>query len=183
MPRRFLHSLISRSIFRNNSRFPSVKASIHGIGGIIMLHSIIQDLRYALRMMRKTPGVTLVALAALALGIGATSAIFSLIYGVMLRPLPYDNPGRIVVEERVSPNGHNMGVSARRYTFWHDHQHSLESIAAVMGGAHLNLEGGDRPERVMVREVTADFFRVLRARPAIGRTFLPEEDRPAAAPV
>jgi predicted permease len=148
-----------------------------------MLHSIVQDLRYALRMMRKTPGVTIVALAALTLGIGATSAIFSLVYGVLLRPLPYQDPGRIVTEERVTPDGHQSYVSAIRYTFWRDHQHSLESLAAVMGGSHLNLEGGDRPERVLVRNVTADFFRVLRAQPTIGRTFLPDEDRPAAAPV
>ncbi|HLW97364.1 MAG TPA: ABC transporter permease [Candidatus Acidoferrales bacterium] len=148
-----------------------------------MLHSIVQDLRYALRMMRKTPGVTFTALAALALGIGATSAIFSLVYGVMLRPLPYEEPGRIVLVERVAPFGHQSNVSARRYTFWHDHQHSLESIAAEMGGRHVNLEGGDQPDRVMVRDVTADFFRVLRVQPAIGRTFLPGEDGPAAAPV
>ena len=94
-------------------------------GGTAMLHSIVQDLRYALRMMRKTPGVTIVALAALTLGIGATSAIFSLVYGVLLRPLPYQDPGRIVTEERVTPDGHQSYVSAIRYTFWRDHQHSL----------------------------------------------------------
>jgi predicted permease len=148
-----------------------------------MLHSNLQDIRFALRMMRKSPGVTAVALLALALGVGVTSAMFSLVYGVVLRALPYDDPSRIVAIERVGAGGHATGVDANRYTFWHDHQNSFESLAASMGGTHVNLESGDQPERIFVRSVTADFFRVLRVWPAAGRFFLPDEDRPAAAPV
>ena len=116
-----------------------------------MLNSIGQDLRFAWRVMRKAPGVTAIALAALALGIGSTSAIFSLIYGVMLRPLPYDQPERIVKLNAAFPERHNDEVDAPWYVFWKEHQQSLSSIAAVMGGTHLNLEGGDRPERILVR--------------------------------
>jgi putative ABC transport system permease protein len=148
-----------------------------------MLNSIAQDLRFTWRMMRKAPGITAVALATLAIGIGSTSAIFSLIYGVMLRPLPYDQPSRIVKLNAAYPEGHNDAVDAQWYVFWKEHQQSLSSITAVMGGNHLNLEGGDRPERIVVRPVTAEFFDVLRARPAAGRFFSTGEDRPASAPV
>jgi len=148
-----------------------------------VLNSIEQDLRFAWRMMLKAPGVTAIALAALAIGIGSTSAIFSLVYGVMLRPLPYNQPARIVKLNAAYPAGHNDAVHAQWYVFWKEHQQSLSSIAAVMGGKHLNLEGGDRPERILVRPVTAEFFDVLQARPAAGRFFRSEEDRPESAPV
>jgi putative ABC transport system permease protein len=148
-----------------------------------MFNSVGQDLRFAWRVMRKAPGITVVALATLAIGIGSTSAIFSLIYGVMLRPLPYDQPSRIVKLNSAYPAGHNDKVDAQRYVFWKEHQQFLSSVAAVMGGKHLNLEGGDRPERILVRPVTAEFFDVLQTRPAVGRFFSAGEDRPASAPV
>jgi putative ABC transport system permease protein len=148
-----------------------------------MLHSYLQDIRFALRMMRKSPGVTAIALLALTLGIGVTSAMFSLVYGVVLRALPYDDSASIVAVERVGTRGHQMGVDSNRYVAWRDHQSSFESLAAFMGGTHVNLESGDQPERILIRPVTADFFRVLRVWPSAGRFFLPDEDRPAAAPV
>jgi putative ABC transport system permease protein len=148
-----------------------------------MLHSYLQDIRFALRMMRKSPGVTAIALLALTLGVGVTSAMFSLVYGVVLRALPYDDPARIVAIERVGTRGHSMSADSNRFVAWRDHQSSFESIAAFMSGSHVNLESGDRPERILVRSVTADFFRVLRVWPTAGRFFLPDEDRPAAAPV
>jgi putative ABC transport system permease protein len=148
-----------------------------------MLNSFSQDLRFALRMMRKSPGVTAIALLALALGIGATSAMFSLVYGIALRPLPYDDPSRIAALERVGLDGHYMNVDGRRFIFWREHQSSFESVAAFMGGSHVNLESGDQPERILVRPVAADFFRVLRVYPTIGRAFLPDEDHPAPASV
>ncbi|MGA7783509.1 MAG: ABC transporter permease, partial [Candidatus Acidiferrales bacterium] len=149
-----------------------------------MLHTFLQDIRFALRMMRKSPGVTAVALLALALGVGVTSAMFSLVYGVVLRSLPYEDPARIVALDIVGPRGHFNAADANRYVFWRDHQNSFESLAAFMGGSsHVNLESGDQPERIMVRSVTANFFNVLRVWPATGRFFLPDEDRPAAAPV
>jgi putative ABC transport system permease protein len=148
-----------------------------------MLNSIGQDIRFAWRVMRKAPGITVVALATLAIGIGSTSAIFSLIYGVMLRPLPYDQPSQIVKLNAASPEGHSDAVDAQRYVFWKEHQQSLSAITAVMNGKHLNLEGGDRPERIVVRSVTAEFFDVLRVRPTVGRFFSADEDRPASAPV
>jgi putative ABC transport system permease protein len=148
-----------------------------------MLNSFAQDLRFALRMMRKSPGVTAVALLALALGIGATSAMFSLVYGIALRPLPYEDPSRIAALEIVGPTAHEMTADGRRFLFWRDHQSSFESVAAFMGGSHVNLESGDQPERILVRSVTADFFCVLWVHPVIGRTFSAEEDRSGAAPV
>ncbi len=134
-------------------------------------------------MMRKSPGVTAVALLALTLGVGVTSAMFSLVYGVILRSLPYEDPARIAALDIAGPRGHFNSADANRYVFWRDHQKSFESLAAFMGGMHVNLESGDQPERILVRSVTADFFRVLRVWPTSGRFFLPDEDRPAAAPV
>jgi putative ABC transport system permease protein len=148
-----------------------------------VLNSIGQDLRFAWRMMLKAPGVTAIALAALALGIGSTSAIFSLVYGVMLRPLPYNQPQNIAVLERVYPSDHEIGIDAARYVFWRDHQHSFESLAAFKGAAHVNLESGDRPVRITVRAVTADFFRVLGISPASGRIFYAGDDHPGGSPV
>jgi putative ABC transport system permease protein len=139
-----------------------------------MLHSYLQDIRFALRMMRKSPGVTAIALLALTLGIGVTSAMFSLVYGVVLRALPYDDSASIVAIERVGTRGHQMGVDSNRYVAWRDHQSSFESLAAFMGGTHVNLESSDQPERILIRPVTADFFRVLRVWPTAGRFFMPD---------
>jgi len=86
-----------------------------------MLNSIGQDIRFALRVMRKAPGVTAVVLATLAIGIGSTSAIFSLVYGVMLRPFPYEQPNRIVKLNAAFPADHNDAVDAERYVFWKEY--------------------------------------------------------------
>src|SRR5579864_2300839 len=145
--------------------------------------TIWQDIRYGLRMLRKRPSVTAVALLTIALGIGVTSAMFSLVYGVVLRSLPYEDPARISALDIVGPRGHEMAADANRYVFWRDHQNSFESVAAFMGGTHVNLENGDQPERILVRPVTADFFRVLRVTPSAGRLFVAGEDRPGATPV
>ena len=148
-----------------------------------MFDSLLQDIRFAARMLRRAPSVTAVALLALAIGIGGTTAVFSLVYGVLLHPLPYDQPDRIVKLNQVFPGGHNDRVNAARYVFWRGHQHTMQFVAADRGSTGANLENGVSPERVKVRHVTADFFQVLRVSPAEGRLFLPNEDSPAAAPV
>ena len=142
-----------------------------------------QDIRYAVRMLRRAPGFAVIAVAMLALGIGANSAIFSLVYGILLKPLPYPQPERIVTIEPSFPGGgKNQDTTAAAYLFCRAHQNAMQSIAADEGSAGVNLEG-DRPERAESRRVTADYFRVLRLRPVIGRMFLPNEDQPGAPPV
>ena len=148
-----------------------------------MLNFFSQDLRFATRMMRRAPMVTAASLLALAIGIGGTTAVFSLVYGVMLRPLPYQEPDRIVKIDPTYPGGKSDAADAKRYEFWKAHQTAFESIAADRGSSAVNMENGANPERIQLRRVTADFFRVLRVNPAAGRLFLHDEDSPASAPV
>ncbi len=142
---------------------------------------LTQDLRYAARLMRKNPGFTAIAMATLALGIGATTAIFSLVYGVLLRPLPYPRADRIVMVKPVFPGGRNDATTGPKYLFWRERQHSFEAVASYGGAAGANLQTSDHPERILVRPVTADFFRVLRMRPTAGRDFAAGDDEPGRA--
>jgi putative ABC transport system permease protein len=146
-----------------------------------MLDTLAQDVRYALRALRRSPGFTLVAVLTLALGIGANSAIFSVVNSVLFTPLPYRDPGRLVlVWERKGPSIHNV-VNPANYMDWHDRATSFSSLSAL-AWAGLTFTG-DQPERVRGRSVTPDFFATLGASPLLGRTFTAEESRPHAAPV
>jgi putative ABC transport system permease protein len=140
---------------------------------------LMQDLRYALRMLRRNPGFTLTAIAALALGIGATTAIFTLINTVLLQPLSYPEPDRIVQLELSSPRGNGNITSIPKFNVWREQKQAFQSIAAYdFGGPGLNLTGGDRPEQLKGIHVSADYFSVFGAPLATGRTFSTEEDNP-----
>jgi len=137
------------------------------------------DLRHALRMLLKSPGFTAAAVAALALGIGANTAIFSVIDAVLLKPLPFPDPDRIVVLMNTSPQGSGPAASVPKYNVWRRQTQVLEDVAAFdTGGPGLNLVGGDRPEQVNGTHVSHEFFRLFGASTVLGRTFTPEEDRP-----
>jgi putative ABC transport system permease protein len=143
------------------------------------MQTLLQDLRYGLRMLLKKPGFTLIAVITLALGIGGNSAIFSLLNAVLLRPLPYPGSERIM---QIGPEwpGTFTGVSEVKFIFWREHNQSFEAIAATQGiGSGVNLAGGDEPEYVPGLRVSVDFFRALGAGPAFGRSFTKEEDSPA----
>src|SRR5262245_6234658 len=143
------------------------------------------DVKAAFRSLRSTPTVTIVAVVVLTLGIGATSAIFSVVDAVVLRSLPFDEPDRLVaVGERrapsrdplapVTPNPDPAALSSsapQNYADWAKRQQTFESIAAIAGGAVTLKEPGMEPEEVRAQRVTAEFFKVLRAQPARGRTF------------
>lgn len=145
--------------------------------------TIAQDVRYSLRLLRKNMVTTLVSVLTLALGIGATTAIFSLIYGVLLRPLPYPQPDRVMVVGRAVTSGSvDPDTTAAKYLFWKEHQSTFQSVAASLDGRLVTLDTRDRPERIEQRPVTADFFRVLQVKPVLGRAFLPEDGRPGATP-
>jgi putative ABC transport system permease protein len=145
--------------------------------------SLAGDLRLAARMLRKSPGFSTLAIAALALGIGANTAIFSVISAVLLEPLPFREPDRLVRVYRSYPNVHGNSVSLPKFFAWSRTQ-SLEAIAAYdFGGPGLNLEGGTHPEQVRGIRATRDYFRVLGADLALGRTFTVEEDRPGGPKV
>ena len=127
-----------------------------------------QDLRYGLRVLRKSPGFTLVAVLSLALGIGANSAIFSLVHAVLLRPLPYPHAEQLV---RVSGQGTGSAVTMTEYDFWKEHAASFASAAGHRGVATRRLVAGPRQEWVTAMTVSADFFRTLGIVPALGREF------------
>ncbi|HEX7334557.1 MAG TPA: ABC transporter permease [Pyrinomonadaceae bacterium] len=146
------------------------------------LEDLSQDLRYALRGLRKHRGFTVVAVITLALGIGANTAIFTVINTVLLRPLPYEQPDQLVVlMEMISDRP--AGVSYPNFVDWRKQSTSLENIAAVRNRESFNLTGAGESERLQGRLVSANFLSTLGVKPFRGRDFLAEEDQPGASPV
>jgi putative ABC transport system permease protein len=146
------------------------------------MDTLLHDLRYAARMLWRTPGVSLIAVLTLALGIGANTAIFSVVNAVLLRPLPYAHPDRLVLMWEYTtrlPDLDRMFVSYPDYLDWRDQNQSFEHLAVFRDGG-ANLTGGDGPERIQVGEASASIFPILGVPPLVGRGFLPEEDRPGA---
>jgi putative ABC transport system permease protein len=140
------------------------------------MHHLRQDLRYALRSLAKTPGFTLVALLTLALGIGANSAIFSVVNGVLLRSLPYPDAERLMVVRETYGGGRTGTVSGPNFVDWGTRAHVFQSMAASRGIA-VSLLGAGEPEEVAAATVSTDFFRTLAVTPVLGRGFLPGEDQ------
>ena len=149
-----------------------------------LMHTLIQDVRYGLRMMVKRPGFTVIAVLTLALGIGATTAIFTVVNAVLLRPLPYPEADRILSIGQRYKSGLE-GAGEPKFLFWHQQSKSFEAMAAYsnFGGAGGNLSGGSEPEYVRGLRVSEEFFRVLGIYPAVGRAFTTEEDSPRAVRV
>ena len=142
------------------------------------IQDLIQDLRFALRMLRKSPGFTAVAILTLALGIGANTAIFSVVNGVLLRRLPYSNPERLVWAAEYWPRINDDVVPDPDYTNWKLSSHDFEGLAAFDGGDQMNMTGAGQPERIESVLVTANFVSVLGVGPLLGRGFLPQEAEP-----
>jgi putative ABC transport system permease protein len=133
-------------------------------------------------MLWKSPGFTLVAAIALALGIGANTAIFSVVNGVLLQPLPYQDPASLVRLGEWSKQVPGMSIAYPNFLDWRERNHVFSGIAATQFNS-FNLSGTDQPERLLGRAVSANFFDVLGVRPALGRSFVAEEDRPGASRV
>jgi putative ABC transport system permease protein len=136
-----------------------------------------QDLRYGIRMLTQKPGFTLVAVITLALGIGATTAIFSVVNAVLLRPLPYPDADRLVYVGQQFRSG-IAGSGEPKFLFWREQAQSFEALTCYSsyGGANGNLAGGNEAEFVRGLRVSEDFFRALGVYPALGRAFTKEED-------
>ena len=139
-----------------------------------MFETLARDVRYAVRVLTTHPSFTIVAVAALALGIGATTAIFSVVNGVLLRPLPYADPDRLVV---LLHDGHDP-VAPANYLDWKRQNTALSSVGAAEHWAGNVM--GDVPERVQGLRVTSDILRMTGVRPVLGRLLLPEEEAPSA---
>jgi predicted permease len=153
-----------------------------------LFEALIRDVRYGFRMLRKTPGFTAVALITLAVGIGVNTAIFSVVNGLLLRPLPYPGPDRLAVVATFSrsPRGENQNDSVNGKTFLAIHQNATTVDTAVMAGSlsgGVNLVADGTAANVSQRRVSAGYFAVLGIGPLIGREFNADEDRRGGAPV
>jgi predicted permease len=142
------------------------------------VNNILLDFRHAVRAMKKNPGFTCLALAMLGVGIGATTAIFSVFYAVLLRPLPFPEPERLVQLWETRPELNLKYTSFTEGNFWdlRDRSKSFEELAAYHD-ATLNMTGGENPEQVSAGVVSSGLFRVLGTKPILGRDFLPDEDQ------
>jgi predicted permease len=141
------------------------------------MSTIWQDLRYAIRVLAKSPGFTVVAVLTLALGIGANTAIFTVVYGVLLRPLPFPEPDRIVqLAESYQTQSDEMSVSAKELESLREYGQLFAHIAGYTD-VGFNLATGNEAEHVRGVPASAEYFQVLGVHPALGRDFLPEEDR------
>ncbi|MEJ7709993.1 MAG: ABC transporter permease [Pyrinomonadaceae bacterium] len=143
------------------------------------MNTLWQDLRYGVRMLIRKPGLTLVAVVTLALGIGANTTIFSFVNGVLLRPLPYPEQERLaVIWETVPERGvTSMGASLLNFLDWRERNRVFEDMG-LWFGAYLSLTGDGEPEQLTGARVSHGVFEILRVSPVLGRTFTVEEDRP-----
>ena len=143
------------------------------------MESLFQDLRFGIRLLLKNPGFSAVAILALALGIGANTAIFSVVDAVLFRPLPFDHPDRLVAlwERDLTKGDDHDSVMAANYLDWRNRNQVFEEMSAHSGGS-INLTGLAEPEGIRAARVSAGLFPLLGVQPEIGRVFLPDEDQP-----
>jgi len=149
-----------------------------------VVEALWRDLQYAFRLLWKRPGFTLIATVTLALGIGASSAIFSVVNALLLRPLPYQDANRLVLLTRLDPQRQSPSTSDSipKFNSIREQSQVFESLAAVAED-NFNLTGRDTPEQIRGARVSGDLLHVLVVQPYLGRNFLPEEDRPGGARV
>src|SRR5260370_2486075 len=144
--------------------------------------TLVQVLRYAMRMLVKSPGFATIAILTLALGIGTNTALFSVVNGVLLNPLPYPNPRQLVALYGKAPGYAQAPIAYPNFLDWQRAAHSFSSIA-LYRNADYNLTGAGQAERVVGSNISADFFETLGVKPVLGRTFRAPDDQVAAAPV
>jgi putative ABC transport system permease protein len=161
-----------------------VKEEVREIRAGHALENLLQDIRYGLRMLRKLPGFTAVAVLTLALGIGANTSIFSMVRAVLLRPLPYADPGQLVLLSEAKPDAGitGLGLSYPTFTELRDGNRLFSAIGGF-GGHSLVLTGDGEPSELSTVVATPAFFSVLAAEPLLGRVFLPDDGERGAAPV
>ena len=141
------------------------------------MSDFLQDARHSLRMFLRSPAFTLAAVGALALGIAANTAIFSIVNAVLLDPVPFPEPNRIVLFETTTPQGPFNAASPAKFQHWRDQSGVVEAVSAFRTNV-VNLTGGGFAEQQRAGQVSADYFRLFGGRPERGRTFSPDEDRP-----
>jgi predicted permease len=159
-----------------------VKEECREARGVHFMEELFQDVRYGLRMLRKSPGFTAVALLTLALGIGANTAIFSVVYGVLLRPLPYQDSGRVIVLNETTPSVGRVSVSYQNFLDWRTQTRSFSRMN-VVASVSFNLAGVNQPENISGEAVSPDFLAMLGVHPLLGREFDAAEEKAGTAPV
>src|SRR5262245_27076724 len=163
----------ARRQFGNQTWLKEVSREMWSLNSI---ETLIRDLRYGARTLMKSPGFTFVSVLTLALGIGANTAIFSLVNATLLRPLPFKDPDQLVVVWGTAPESSRRPISEPNFLDYQKQNQAFSDIAAF-GGAALTLTGGANPERVLGARVSEDFFKLLGVQPSIGRAFLPGDDQ------
>jgi predicted permease len=155
------------------------KEVVRAAGWECLVETWWQDVRYGLRMFRKNPGFTAVALLTLTLGLGVNCAFFTVVNAVLLQPLPYPDSERLVLVQRQFPDGLYPATSSTKFLFWREHARGFEAMAGyTFASSGVNLTGTGEPERLHSLRVSADFFRTLGAQLFLGRGFTDDEDRP-----
>ncbi|MDQ3920483.1 MAG: ABC transporter permease [Acidobacteriota bacterium] len=172
-----------RAALRSFGNFDSARDSAYGVRGGGLMETFLQDIRYGARVLAKQKAFTAVAVITLALGIGANTAIFSVVNELLLRPLPYRDAERLVMLWEVAPNGrHQNNTSRGNFLAWRDQSRSYEGMAAFSDW-RVNLTGTGDPEEVSAQLASPNLFRVLGAEPMLGRTLTEEDGQPNAPDV
>jgi predicted permease len=143
------------------------------------IDTLWRDLRFVIRSLARTPGFTIIAIVVIAVGIGVTTAVFSVVNAVLLKPLPYPDSEALVELLNTGPRGSFPGANVPKFNIWHQQTSIFQQVAGYdQGGAGLNLTGGDHPQQVQGIHVTADYFAMFGAPVIAGRTFTAAEDSP-----
>ncbi|HYL98889.1 MAG TPA: ABC transporter permease, partial [Blastocatellia bacterium] len=172
-----------RAAVKRFGSVPIAKEDARSLWSFMTIETFLQDVKYAVRLLVKKPGFTAIAVATLAVGIGANTAVFSIVNSILVSPLAYPDPQQLVQPEWYSANG-DEGASDDEFGFWKEHVHSFHSTGAYAGiSSGFNIAGQSQPLRAKGLRVTAGFFSTLGVAPLRGRTFLPEDDRKNAAGV
>lgn len=149
---------------------------------VVWLERLSQDVRYAFRMLRKAPGFTVIAVLTLALGIGANTAVFSVVYSALLQPLPFKDPSRLMILNETTPKVGIVSVSYPDFLDWRAQSHTFSQMAALES-VGFNLSGISEPQAINGSAVSPNFLSMMGIRPLIGRDFQPAEEQAGTAPV
>jgi putative ABC transport system permease protein len=159
-----------------------VKEDCRDARGVSLIESLVQDLRYGWRTLLKSPGFAAAALFTLALGIGANTAIFSVVYGILLRPLPFRDASHLVQMNETTPQVGDVSVSYPNFQDWRRQSRTFTEMAAVTG-VKFNMAGSSQPENIGGLAVSPNFLPMMGVRPVMGRGFTADEEKAGAAPV
>ncbi|HJQ31946.1 MAG TPA: ABC transporter permease [Pyrinomonadaceae bacterium] len=173
------------AVLREFGNVGLVKEVTREMWGWRWLRQLVKDLGFGLRLLRRSPAFSAVAVLTIAVGIGANTAIFSVVNAVLLRPLPFREPERVVLvwlKGAEAAGGDRVPLSVADFLDWRAQTHSFEHVASFSPG-DFSYTSGETPEQVRGADTSADFFNVLGAQAELGRTFLPEEEKPGAARV